>query len=179
MALAEKIEEKLKDEKYVNKIVDDFGWDPEIIEFSLVRQGTPVNYVRERYSSRGKHFYNKKQDVMIEMKKELKKSLHKDYRARLKKLIANKSATYYVEVDIKYYVPIQKAESLKKSVLKEKGYIKPAITPDLDNYDKLILDVLHDITYDDDKRLTKLKAEKLYSVNPRTEISVKMVVVDE
>ena len=44
----------------------------------------------------------------------------------------------------------------------------------VDNYIKLILDVLHDVVYDDDKNVVGITAEKYYSTDPRIELDIKI-----
>src|SRR4051812_10100586 len=44
--------------------------------------------------------------------------------------------------------------------------------PDLDNYVKYYCDVLNGIAYEDDRHVTRLWSEKLYSANPRVEITI-------
>lgn len=47
--------------------------------------------------------------------------------------------------------------------------------PDLDNYVKFYSDVLNGIAYDDDRQITRLWAEKLYSDKPRVEIVIQPI----
>lgn len=137
---------------------------------NLVINKKPENYSRER-KGRGNHFYNPKSSEMNEFKNECRKKLSKEDILYLKEL---KDKPYNVSIDVKYFIPIPKNDSLKTSVLKELGQIKPSKKPDLDNYDKFLLDSLHDVFYDDDCCVVKINAEKLYSINPRTELTVKI-----
>ena len=51
---------------------------------------------------------------------------------------------------------------------------KPCIVrPDLDNYIKFYGDVLNGIAFHDDRQITSIWSEKLYSANPRVEIILK------
>ena len=179
MALSkeEKIQAKLDDDKYVEKIVKEFYADSEQLTLTFTKIGQPENYVRERYTSRGKRFYNKKQGIMTEMRQEFKDSLLKDELEILGPLLSNKDAVYYVELEMNFYLKIPKGDSIKTTVLKEKGVIRPGIRPDLDNYIKLCADVLHDVCYDDDKRIVKIETNKYYSANPRTEIEVEIEII--
>jgi len=50
---------------------------------------------------------------------------------------------------------------------------KPKTTkPDIDNMAKYYLDVMNDLVYDDDRFVTELWCEKLYSVKPKVEIYI-------
>lgn len=44
--------------------------------------------------------------------------------------------------------------------------------PDIDNYIKFYADVLNGIAYNDDRQIVRLYSEKLYSKNPRVEITI-------
>lgn len=47
-----------------------------------------------------------------------------------------------------------------------------AVRPDLDNLVKFYLDVAIGVLYEDDKQVVKITADKMYSVEPRTEITI-------
>lgn len=179
MAKIEKIKEKLIDEEYIESITQKYLENKEVITLSFIKKGTPENYVRERYTSRGGRFYNKKGGLMKKDHEFYAKQIPTLLRKRLSELVVNKTADYYVSLDIDFYVPIQKAESIKRSVLKEKKIIRPAIRPDLDNYLKYSLDVLHNIIFDDDSRVVTVNSNKYYSVTPRTEIFVTIIILND
>lgn len=44
--------------------------------------------------------------------------------------------------------------------------------PDLDNLIKFYLDAANGILYEDDKQIAKIVAEKIYDIDPRTEITI-------
>jgi Holliday junction resolvase RusA-like endonuclease len=92
--------------------------------------------------------------------------------------MANKNAEYYVKIDADFYLKTPDGDSIKKAVLKEEKIILPAIRPDLDNYDKFLVDVLHNIVFDDDKRVVSLNTNKYYSINPRTEVKIQIIVLN-
>lgn len=50
--------------------------------------------------------------------------------------------------------------------------------PDLDNYVKFYCDVLNGVAYEDDRQVTRLWSEKLYSANPRVEITIQPLGVN-
>lgn len=49
------------------------------------------------------------------------------------------------------------------------------IRPDIDNYVKFYCDVLNEVAYHDDKQITRLWSEKIYSSNPRVEITIQPI----
>jgi len=177
MAKREKIEEKLLDQKYIKKITSEYIKDKHIINISFSYPGQPENYARERYTSRGKRFYNKKAKQMDEANKFYASQLDVLTRDKLNKLIANKDAEYYIKIDADFYLKTPDGNSIKQTVLKEEKVILPAIRPDLDNYDKFLVDVLHNILFDDDKRVVSLKTNKYYSINPRTDVRVEVIIL--
>ena len=79
-----------------------------------------------------------------------------------------------VHLDITYAIQVQKTDSIKNTALKLAGVIKPALRPDIDNYDKFILDAMHEVVYDDDKRVVGIKSEKIYSKDEYTKVNVKI-----
>lgn len=68
------------------------------------------------------------------------------------------------------YTPIPQSWSNKrKSVSENADCIS---RPDLDNYIKFYGDVLNEIAYEDDRLITRMWSEKLYSSTPRVEITI-------
>jgi len=51
--------------------------------------------------------------------------------------------------------------------------IKNTKRPDLDNIIKFFLDSMNGLVFTDDSLIWKLKAQKVYSLDPRTEIIIK------
>lgn len=177
-----KIKNKLKDDKYVSDLIKDFYKTKEesfkIFNLSFKIEGAPESYARER-KGRGKHFYNPKGDKMTEIRKQLKESMNKDTLEYLTKIFNSETAEYYVELELRYYIPIQQGSSIKEGVLKELGLIRPASRPDIDNYDKFILDTLHEVAYGDDSHVISVHPGKWYSLKPRTEIGVRIEIRKE
>jgi Holliday junction resolvase RusA-like endonuclease len=174
----DKIKERLKDKKYIKKISEEHTKDREVINIKFLYPGQPENYIRERYTNRGKRFYNKKAKQMDNANKFYSKQLDVLTRDKLNKLIANKDAEYYIKIDIDFYLKIPNGDSIKRTILKEEKIILPGIRPDLDNYLKFTIDVLHNILFDDDKRVTSINSNKYYSINPRTEIKIEIVILN-
>ena len=77
-----------------------------------------------------------------------------------------------ISLDVKAYVPLitkfKKAERADALL----GLIKPTAKPDADNILKVILDALNELAYDDDRYIYKVTVERIYSEEPRTEITI-------
>lgn len=159
----EKIYKYIKNNNLKNLIEND-SMD---IYFKIERK--PENYVRER-SGRGRHFYNPKESIMREYRAICKKQLSAEESEFIADAISNYNEFYTIAIRAEYYYPIPVGDSIRLSALKEAGEILPTIRIDLDNYDKFLLDSLHDVLYDDDKHVVSIESKKLYSLNPRTEI---------
>lgn len=159
---------KLKEETLKNQKKDI------ILNFQF--KGKPIPYARER-KGRFNSFYNPKEKEMKELRKLLLKSLSKNQKEKLGEILKNPDSLYYVYLKAIYYVPIPKGDSVDLKILKEEQVIKPAIRPDLDNYDKFVIDALHEVVFDDDKRVISINAAKLYSLNPRTELEIKIEII--
>ena len=72
----------------------------------------------------------------------------------------------YVRVNIKAYYKIPKATTKEKRGMIERGLLKPAVKPDIDNVIKAILDGLNGVAYHDDNQVVYCDAEKFYSDEP-------------
>lgn len=153
-----------------------FSIDSFEIKFSI--NGKPIPYARARAGRNG--FYNPKAKEEQKYKNEFKHQLTQESYDRLKELMKDEESLYFVEVYGDFYVPIPKSDSKSLKELKLNQIIRPIIrNGDIDNYMKLVLDALHDVVYTDDKRVTSIKANKYYSDNPRSEITVKINVIEE
>lgn len=172
----------------VEKLLDDFRFtnsddvidrktnrimNKKILQFIIY--GKPENYVRER-SGKGNHFYNPKECVIKDFRSKMIKSLTEEDYKWTRELIKNKNQEYEVGLNLDFYIPIQKSDSSKMAAMKEMKLIVPTIRPDLDNYQKLILDALHDVIYDDDSKVSSIIANKFYSMYPRTEIKASILL---
>lgn len=72
----------------------------------------------------------------------------------------------YVAVNISAFYGIPKATTKKDRELIERGLIKPAVKPDIDNVIKAVLDGLNGVAYSDDKQVVRVFAAKYYSTEP-------------
>lgn len=71
-------------------------------------------------------------------------------------------------VDIHFYMPIRCDVSLKAAKILDGKY--HSIRPDVDNLTKLALDILNKTLIYDDSQICDLRARKIYSLKPRTEV---------
>ena len=149
-----------------------------VLEFSLVHKGEPKPYSRPRFTRFGRggrgHCYNIRENYMNELKDDFLESMNIEHIAKINELI-NKHIEYYVYVSGKFFIPIPKSDSIDTTAKKIAGIIRPTVKRgDVDNYMKLILDVLHDVVYDDDKNVIGITAEKYYSTEPRIELNIRI-----
>lgn len=176
----EKLAKLIDDRDHLKKIEAEFkAGKAQAIDFEITLFEEPENYVRERYTGRGHRFYNAKQGIMKDMKAKMKEMVPAFHRKRLEKLFKSETAIYYVHIFADFFVKIPKADSVDTTILKEKKVMLPDQTPDLDNYIKLLVDVLHEVAYDDDKRVVHFTSSKYYSVRPRTELKVRIDIIKE
>lgn len=82
-----------------------------------------------------------------------------------------------VAVSLEFFVPIPKSFSNKKRESAIAGETLPVTKPDIDNYEKLVLDALNGIVYEDDNQVVSLSSKKRYSDNPHTTVCVREEVV--
>ena len=77
-----------------------------------------------------------------------------------------------VDIDIKFYMPIPKSLSeKKKKELIDQPHTKK---PDIDNMLKSVYDGLNKAAFADDSQVYCSSNEKLYSLNPRTEVTLRI-----
>jgi len=78
-----------------------------------------------------------------------------------------------IEMFVTFYMPIPKSTSKKRQALMDEGVIKHQKKPDRDNLDKLLTDAMEDIAYHNDSQIWHSDVYKVYSHNPRTEVTIK------
>lgn len=78
-----------------------------------------------------------------------------------------------LRVRMDFYLPIPKSWSKAKKTAAERGDIRPASKPDIDNLAKAILDGMNGgIAYADDSQIVELICNEWYG-DPRTEVELK------
>ena len=168
------------DQDYVMEYLDLHPSRSYSISFSI--PGIPEAYVRERatrFSSNKKvRFYNAKQQIMADDRKIIGRQLTSEDRKALSEMLpkaGDPKTGASVSIIATYFLPMPKSMSIKERLLAEAGMLFPSGRPDLDNYDKFLLDTLHDVIYDDDSIVTSIKSVKRYCLeggNPRTEVLI-------
>ena len=144
MTREEKIQELIN--KYTNE-----KQTKSVLEFSLVHKGEPKPYSRPRFTRFGKggrgHCYNIREDYMNKLKDAFMESMEIDNIAKINELI-NNHVEYYVYVTGRFFITIPKSDSIDTTAKKIAGIKRPTVKRgDIDNYIKLILDVLYNYQY--------------------------------
>ncbi len=84
--------------------------------------------------------------------------------------------TGQIRVQVKFYKNPPKNTPKWQLPLMEKGFIRPAKSPDLDNYVKLILDALNGLLWEDDRFIVEMHSGKFYTTEtPRSELVVNVL----
>lgn len=161
----EKVNKKIKELS-----IEDFN-ETETLAYFFTINEKPESYARERKGRSG-HFYNPKEDIIKRYRQIMLDQLKIEEKIKLESVLKEEIT---VELECKFYISIPKNDSILTAAKKELGIIKPTKRPDLDNYEKLLLDAMHNVIYNDDSCVVKVTGEKLYSINPRTEIFVKII----
>ena len=79
-----------------------------------------------------------------------------------------------IRVELKFYFPVPQSAPKKLKLMADSEEVPVAKKPDLDNLVKAILDPLNTVFWVDDKLIVALQAVKLFSDNPRTEVSIEV-----
>lgn len=80
-----------------------------------------------------------------------------------------------VYLNTKFYLPIPENFSKTDREIAERGYIRPIVKPDFDNFIKTYMDALKGIVWVDDAQVVKSVEEKLYSYNPRVCMKIRYI----
>lgn len=84
-----------------------------------------------------------------------------------------------LELKVKVYKSLLKSFSKKKAAEAERGELRPAKKPDVDNYIKGIKDGLNKVIWQDDSQIVDLHVSKFYSSTPRIEVEVVTLTHEE
>lgn len=126
----------------------------------------PQQQERPRATGRGRFIRVYDPPKTAKFKRELKQL------ARLEMRGKNKFDSA-ISVTIRFFRKVQKSVSKKEHARRTKGYVRPIVKPDLDNYIKSTLDALNGIIWTDDATIVELNTSKWYADDPRIEIEVK------
>lgn len=77
-----------------------------------------------------------------------------------------------ISMTVKAYVPPLSKFNKAQTAAALRGELKPTAKPDADNILKALLDALNELAYDDDRYIYKISVERIYSDNPRTEVTI-------
>lgn len=127
----------------------------------IVIEGKPIPQKRPRFA-RMKGFV-KTYDPQSEEKKTVKTLIKSQVTEKLEGPL---------KVNCIFYLHIPLSFSKKKKQEAIDGVLKPATKSDIDNYVKFYFDCMNGIAWRDDSQVVELKAEKVYSSRPRTEIEI-------
>jgi Holliday junction resolvase RusA-like endonuclease len=144
-------------------------------DFGFVCEGAPTPKARPRFSN-VKNFvrvFSTEKNILAEKK----------IRAEAK--IAMNLAENFepvkvpVKMYVKFFMPIPKSFSKKKTADCLSGAIVPTPKPDLDNLLKLFLDAMNKTVYEDDSLVVEIVCSKVYSLTPCAVIYIKQYVAEK
>lgn len=134
-----------------------------MLAMDCIVPGTPQGKARPRFSRKSGTVYTPHKTVMYERK------VAAAYKEEGGKKYA---AGCYVKVLIRAFFPIPKSWSKAKRERALAGEIRPDKKPDIDNIQKVVLDGLNGIAYDDDKQVVYIACKKEYANTGELWISV-------
>lgn len=95
---------------------------------------------------------------------------NKKYEKEVARIYKQSIGVLYTDIPLRVRIlakfPIPESWSKKNKEKALKGEIMPNKKPDLDNIAKIILDGLNGVAYTDDKQVTSMEIEKVYSDEP-------------
>lgn len=128
----------------------------------------PQQQERPRATGRGRFIRVYDPPKTAKFKRELKQFAMLEMQGRTKYEKA-------ISVTIRFYRKVQKSISKIEHARRTKGYVRPIVKPDLDNYIKSTLDALNGVIWTDDATIVELNTSKWYADDPRIEIEVKEI----
>jgi len=131
-------------------------------ELTLILKGKPEPQQRARITKWGSYDPSKNSKLWI------KTQMQMDLEGKDFKMILEP-----VELIILFHMPIPASTSNKRKTAMLNGEIKHVKkTGDLDNLYKKITDSMNELIYKDDSQIWRAEMEKIYSEDPRTEITL-------
>lgn len=128
--------------------------------------GEPVPQKRPRFNRSG-HCYDDQ------------KKIKEGYRWQIKSQFRSEPLTTPIALDLIFFMPIPKSLSKLKKRQMENGLIGHIKKPDLDNLQKLVLDCLNNLVFEDDSQVCEIRAKKIYSSKPGTLVRVIPLAADK
>lgn len=136
-------------------------------EIAFIIPGKPFAKQRPRTARRGSFttIYTPKETVNYEklVKRSYQNSLFSDIKLE---------GPIEANITALFSLPKSLSKKKQKELLEQKYYTKK---PDCDNIDKVVLDGLNEIAYDDDSQICKLNSEKRYQLVPMTMVSLRKI----
>jgi Holliday junction resolvase RusA-like endonuclease len=149
----------------------------EFYEFNFIFDGEPSPAPRPR-----SHFMKKKDGSLVTDSSgrpvqrwydpgSVKKAVIKKY---VKSILPEdfEIANGEVYLSFRIFKPPLSSFSMAEAFLAEARFIRPDVRPDIDNYEKTVLDALNGVIWSDDGRVVALSSEKYYSCRPRIEVDI-------
>ena len=133
------------------------------MEFTI--EAPPQGKERPRYSGKSRTMYTPRKTVAYE------KLVREAYREAAKDGI-DYNKDDYIRIVIHAYFPVPKSWSKTKKDAALLNEILPAVKPDADNIQKVILDALNGEAYDDDKQVIYIKCIKKYASSGHVHVNV-------
>jgi len=132
------------------------------MELKLSIDEIPVAQGRPRFCMRSKHphVYDPHKKIKDVFKAKFRSQFHEE------------PIEGPIEVDVTFYIPIAKSTPKYKKALMLANDIKHVKKGDIDNNLKFLFDSMNLIIFHDDSQIWHLNAKKLYSDNPRVEITL-------
>lgn len=125
---------------------------------------SPMPQSRPRFNSRQKRAYEKPE--MTAYKKSVRYHVMADRPKIIEKGAVTLDVCFYIQPP-QYIAKVKKnAEALREETM----YCEKK--PDIDNYFKAVTDAVNGVLYKDDGQIAVMICRKVYSLNPRTEISI-------
>lgn len=124
--------------------------------------GKPIPKLRPRFTKKGVTYDSQKKEKLITKMVLLSQLRDAGFLRRL-----NGALT----IDLRFYTPVPRSCSRRARNAK---LGQPDLTrPDIDNFSKFYLDTMNQLVYEDDNQVYSMYCEKIYSDNPRVEITIK------
>ncbi len=140
-------------------------------EIKIIVPGEPVPQGRPRFARKGN---------FVQTYDPPKSKQYKKIVAFYANQVAPKQLlTGPVEIEFLIFKSTLKSFSRKKAEAAELRALRPTTKPDADNYAKGAMDALKKIIWEDDGQVVNVIAKKYYSANPRMEITVRPLEVQQ
>lgn len=131
----------------------------------LVICGTPVPWTPARVLRNG-YSYSPKANAKKEAIYQIKSQWHKD------------PLDCAIQAVYTFYMPIPLSDKRTREMVLNHKVVYHTKRPDADNLQKFCSDILNALVVVDDSRICKVSSQKIYGLNPRTEIEI-IPMVDE